>query len=86
VSHEDANGWGSGAPGYWGVQADDGRAGRSYYPAPGWQPPPQPLTPESLVRGLFAPLFGGPAAPSSPGDPRAHARQDPDNARGGRPN
>jgi membrane carboxypeptidase/penicillin-binding protein len=86
VSHEDANGWGAGAPGYWGAQADDGRAGRYYYPAPGWQPPPQPLTPESLVRGLFAPLFGGSSVPTSPGDPRAHARQDPDNSRGGRPN
>jgi membrane peptidoglycan carboxypeptidase len=82
VSHEDAHGWGTTSEGYWAAPSDDGRsvAGRSYYPAPGWQAPPQPLTPESLVRGLFAPLFGG------PDDPRAHARQDPGYIWGGRAN
>jgi membrane carboxypeptidase/penicillin-binding protein len=82
VSHEDSHGWGTTSEGYWAAPSDDGRsvAGHSYYPTPGWQAPPQPLTPESLVRGLFAPLFGG------PDDPRAHARPDPGYIWGGRAN
>jgi len=90
VSREDAYAargegeWATTSEGYWaGVQNDDGRfvAGRSYYPGQGGQPPQQqPVSPQALVRGLFAPLFG------DPDDPRSHARRDPDYFWGGRAN
>src|SRR5579864_2583476 len=55
-------GWGPGAPG--GLSA-----GRSYYPAQGWQQaPPQPQALRPMARGLFT--------PADPGDPRNRARRD----------
>ncbi|HXX04730.1 MAG TPA: transglycosylase domain-containing protein [Xanthobacteraceae bacterium] len=55
------------ASGFWGGDsepADDASrttTGRSYYPDPGWQPPP--LAP--LARGLLAPFLGDPDGPRS---------------------
>ena len=85
VSREDAysSHWNTTSQGYWAGApgADEGSAayGRPY-PPQGWQPVPQPASPEAFMRGLFAPLFGNPA------NSRAQARHDPDYFWGGRPN
>jgi penicillin-binding protein 1A len=87
LSREDAyamRSWGGTiSEGYWAAPAD-GRyvTGRGYYPAQGWQPPPQP-GPFETLRGLFAPLFGN---SGDYDDSRAHARRDPDYFWGGQPN
>ncbi len=71
-------GWGSWG---WGAQREEGRgAGRSYYPAQGWQPVPPPPPPRPLARGLFTPFF------DPDDDPRNRARRDPDYFWGGRLN
>jgi membrane carboxypeptidase/penicillin-binding protein len=81
VSPEDANAsrGETTAEGYWaGAPSDDGRAGRSYYPASGWQlVPAQPAPPQPLARGLLMPW-------STPDDPRYGVRRDPDYLWGGR--
>ena len=63
--------WGTTSEGYWAAPSDEGRflAGRSYYPAQGWQPgSPQPAPPQQPVaRGLFMPW-------SEPDDPRNRPR------------
>ena len=85
VSREDAyaSHWGTASEGYWAgaPNAGDGLvAGRPYPPTQSWQPAPQPTSPESVIRGLLAPLFGDPE------NTRAQVRHDPDYLWGGRPN
>jgi penicillin-binding protein 1A len=85
VSRDDAyaSRWGATSEGYWaGARSDDGRfaAGRSYYPAPGWQgAPAQPAPPQPVARGLFMPW-------PNPDDPGNGARRDQDYLWGGRLN
>ncbi len=72
VSRDDSyasHGWGEDEGFYGNGQSDDGRftSGRSYYPAQGWQRPPQPAG-----RGLFGRLFG------EPDEPQNGIRRDPD--------
>jgi penicillin-binding protein 1A len=66
-------GWGEEEGFFGGGQSNDGRfaTGRNYYPAPGWQPPPQPA-PQPPARGLFGRLFG------EPDEPQNGIRRDPD--------
>jgi membrane peptidoglycan carboxypeptidase len=72
LSQEDASAsrsWGTTGEGYWAGSRDDRYvAGRSYYPAQGWQRPQPQGGPLGPLRQLFSPLFG------DSGSPGVHAR------------